>query len=110
MPKDRTELIETGHGITRPEFRSKHAAGNEAVARSRGGPYVANLLFPEPRKCHAFASTVAGPAIRVFGCHVYSCRLQLASTNRVHRIRCSILDGIGSSRTAQICRRACIGF
>ena len=56
-----------------------------------------------------FASTVACPVICVFGCNVPSCQLQLASTNGVHSIRCGILDSIGPRRTAQICRRACIG-
>ena len=45
MPKDRTEVIETGDGITRREFRSKHSAGNEALARIRGRSYVEKLLF-----------------------------------------------------------------
>ena len=44
MPKDRTELMETGDGITRREFRSNHSAGNEAVAPIRGRSYVAKLL------------------------------------------------------------------
>jgi hypothetical protein len=42
MPKDRTEVMETGDGITRREFRSKHPAANEAVARNRGRSYVEN--------------------------------------------------------------------
>ena len=45
MPKDRTELMETGDGITRREFRSKHCAGNEAFARIRDRSYVEKLLF-----------------------------------------------------------------
>ena len=45
MPKDRTELMETGHGITRREFQSKHSAGNEALARISGGSYVEKLLL-----------------------------------------------------------------
>ena len=44
MAKDRTAM-ETSDGIARPEFRSKHAAGNEAVARIRGRPYAAKLLL-----------------------------------------------------------------
>jgi hypothetical protein len=45
MPKDRTEVIETGDRITRREFRSKHFAGNEAYARIRDRSYVEKLLF-----------------------------------------------------------------
>jgi hypothetical protein len=45
MPKDRTELIETGHGITRREFQSKHTAGNEALARISSRSYVEKLLL-----------------------------------------------------------------
>jgi hypothetical protein len=45
MPKDRTEIMETGDGITRHEFRSKHAAGNEALARIRGRSHVEKLLL-----------------------------------------------------------------
>ena len=45
MPKDRAEVMETGDGSTRREFRSKHAAGNEALARIRGRSYVEKLLF-----------------------------------------------------------------
>jgi hypothetical protein len=45
MPKDRAEVMETGDGITRREFRSKHSAGNQAVAGIRGGSYVAKLLL-----------------------------------------------------------------
>jgi hypothetical protein len=42
MPKDRIEVMETGDGIPRREFRSKHPAGNEAVARIRGRSHVEN--------------------------------------------------------------------
>jgi hypothetical protein len=36
MAKDGIDVMETGDGIARHEFRSKHSAGNEAVARIRG--------------------------------------------------------------------------
>jgi hypothetical protein len=45
MAKDGIDAMETGDwGIAPREFRSKHSAGNEAVARIRGGPCVAKLL------------------------------------------------------------------
>jgi hypothetical protein len=43
MAKDGTDVMETGDGIARRGFRSKHSAGNEAVARIRGRSYVAKL-------------------------------------------------------------------
>jgi hypothetical protein len=45
MAKDGIDAVETSDGIARHEFRSKHAAENEAVARIRGRPYVAKLLL-----------------------------------------------------------------
>jgi hypothetical protein len=45
MPKDGIDAVETSEGIARPQFRSKHSAGSEAVARIRGRPYVAKLLL-----------------------------------------------------------------
>jgi hypothetical protein len=45
MPKDRTEVMETGDGITRREFQSKQSAGNVALARIRGRSYVEKLLL-----------------------------------------------------------------
>jgi len=46
MAKDGIGAMETRDwGIGPREFRSKHSAGNEAVARIRGGPYVEKLLF-----------------------------------------------------------------
>jgi hypothetical protein len=43
MAKGGTDVMETGDGIARRGFRSKHSAGNEAVARIRGRSYVAKL-------------------------------------------------------------------
>jgi hypothetical protein len=46
MTKDGIDAMETGDwGIAPREFRSKDSAGSEAVARIRGGPYVAKLLL-----------------------------------------------------------------
>ena len=45
MAKDGTDVMETGDGIAQREFRSKHPAGNEAVARIRDRSYVENLLL-----------------------------------------------------------------
>jgi hypothetical protein len=45
MAKDGIGAVETSDGIARRDFRSKHAAGNEAVARIRGRPDVGKLLF-----------------------------------------------------------------
>jgi len=45
MAKDGIDAMETSDGIARREFRSKHSAGNEAVTRIRGRPYVAKLLL-----------------------------------------------------------------
>jgi hypothetical protein len=45
MAKDGTDVMETGDGIARREFRSKHPAGNEAITRVRGRPCVAKLLL-----------------------------------------------------------------
>jgi hypothetical protein len=45
MPKDRAEVMETGDGITRREFRSKHSAGSQAVAGIRSRSCVAKLLL-----------------------------------------------------------------
>ena len=42
MPKDGIDAMETSDAIARRAFRSQHPAGNEAVARIRGRPYVAN--------------------------------------------------------------------
>jgi hypothetical protein len=44
MAKNGTEVMETGDGIARRGFRSKHPAGNEAVAGIRGRSHVAKLL------------------------------------------------------------------
>ena len=41
MAKDGIDAMETA----RREFRSNHSAGNEAVTRIRGRPYVAKLLL-----------------------------------------------------------------
>jgi hypothetical protein len=45
MAKDGNDVMETGDGIARCEFRSKHSAGNEAIAGIRGQPRVAKLLL-----------------------------------------------------------------
>ena len=46
MAKDGNDAKEPGDGEIAPHnFRSKHSAGNEAVARIRGRPYVAKLLL-----------------------------------------------------------------
>jgi hypothetical protein len=45
MARDGTDVMETGGGIARREFRSKRSAGNEAVARIRGRFHVAKLLL-----------------------------------------------------------------
>jgi hypothetical protein len=45
MAKDGIDVMETGGGIARREFRSKHSAGNQAVAGIRGRSYVAKLLL-----------------------------------------------------------------
>jgi hypothetical protein len=45
MAKDGTDVMETGDGIARREFRSQHAAGNEAALVFRGSPCVAELLL-----------------------------------------------------------------
>ena len=44
MAKDGIDAVEISDGIARREFRGKHPAGNEAVARIRGRPCVAKLL------------------------------------------------------------------
>jgi len=44
MAKDGNDVMETGDGIARREFRSQHSAGNEAIAGIRGRPCVAKLL------------------------------------------------------------------
>jgi hypothetical protein len=46
MAKDGAEVMETGVGIARREFRNKHSAGNEAVIRVRGKSHVAKSLLP----------------------------------------------------------------
>jgi hypothetical protein len=45
MAEDGIDAMETSDGIAPHNFRSKHSAGNEAVARIRGRPYVAKLLL-----------------------------------------------------------------
>jgi hypothetical protein len=45
MAKDGIDAMETIDGIARRESRSKRSAGNEAVTRIRGRPYVAKLLL-----------------------------------------------------------------
>ena len=45
MAKDGIDTVETSDGIARREFRSKHAAGNEAVAPIRGRPRVAKVML-----------------------------------------------------------------
>jgi hypothetical protein len=46
MAKDRNAAKEPGDGeIASHNFRSKHSAGNEAVARMRGRSYVEQLLL-----------------------------------------------------------------
>jgi hypothetical protein len=46
MAKGGIDAVGTSDGIARHQFRSKHSAGNDAVARTRGRPYVAKLLLP----------------------------------------------------------------
>jgi len=45
MAKDRTDVMKAGDAIARREFRSKHSAGNEALARISGRSYVEKLLL-----------------------------------------------------------------
>jgi hypothetical protein len=45
MAKDGIDAMETSGAIARREFRSKHPAGNQAVARIGGRRYAAKLLL-----------------------------------------------------------------
>ena len=72
--------------------------------------YNTNLEGRQEEGKAGVAFVSSGPGERRSGCHVHSCRLRNRFREPVQRIRCGVLDGIGSRRTSQVCRRACSAF